>query len=49
MKKKAKSEGRSKPISLHPLKPEEALKDLLNTPLKRKRKTKSTEVEKKKN
>ena len=49
MKKKGKSEGKSKPISLHPLKPEEALKDLLNTPFKIKRKKKSIEVEKNKN
>lgn len=48
MKKKGKSGGKSKSISLHPLKPEEALKDLLNTPFESKRKKKLTEVEKKK-
>ncbi len=48
MKKKGKSGGKSKSISLHPLKPEEALKDLLNTPFKSKRKNKLTGIEKKK-
>jgi len=43
------SKSKKKPISLHPLNTEEALKDLLNTPFKRKRKKKSIEVEKKKN
>ena len=41
------SKSKKKPISLHPLKPEEALKDLLNTPFKSKRKKKLTGVEKK--
>ena len=44
-----KSNARLKPTSLYPLKPEETLKDLLNTPFKIKRKKKSIEVEKKKN
>lgn len=49
MKKKGKSAGKSKLISLHPLKPEEALKDLLNTPFESKRKKRLAGVEKKKN
>jgi len=47
MKKKGKSGGKSKSISLHLLKPEEALKDLLNTPFKSKIKKKLTGAEKK--
>ena len=48
MTNKEEKRGKSKPISLHPLSPDEALKDLLKTPSKSKRKKKLTGVKKKK-